>query len=227
VTQPPYPPPGPPGYGYPPPYPQQPYAQTLPAPRNGLGTTGLVLGICGLVFSFIPVVGLVAWPLVILGLIFGGLGLAAANRGEATNRGHSIAGLVCSGLGLVVCVVWLAAFSDAVDSTTSRSSASSRSAPAVRTPARAPAVVAPPVAPTPSGPRSTFGDGTYQVGVDVVAGTFVAPGGGNCYWARNADASGESIIANEWKPDQGQVIVTAKEGEFLEVSDCGTWTKRG
>jgi len=83
-----------------------------------------------------------------------------------------------------------------------------------------------PTVAAPLAPRITFGDGFYEVGRDVAAGTFVAPGGRNCFWARERDATGHSTIANEWSPGQGQVIVTAKAGEYLKVSDCGTWTKR-
>jgi hypothetical protein len=90
--------------GYAPQYQQQP---VMP-PKNGLGTAGFVLGLVGLLLSFIPLIGVVAWPLVILGLVFSILGLVRANKGVATNKGMSIAGLVLSAIGLVVCIAWLA-----------------------------------------------------------------------------------------------------------------------
>ncbi|HJP79548.1 MAG TPA: MmpS family transport accessory protein [Pseudonocardiaceae bacterium] len=77
-------------------------------PRNGLGTTGFVLGLIGLIFSPIPIVGVVAWPLVILGVIFSAIGIARTRSGAATNKGLSIAGLVLSVIGLVVCILWVA-----------------------------------------------------------------------------------------------------------------------
>ncbi|UOZ04285.1 DUF4190 domain-containing protein [Amycolatopsis sp. WQ 127309] len=80
-------------------------------PRNGLGTAGFVLGLVGLIFSPIPIIGLVAWPLVIIGLVLSFLGLGRANKGVATNKGLAIAGIVLSAIGLVVCVIWVAAFS--------------------------------------------------------------------------------------------------------------------
>lgn len=83
-------------------YPPQPVTQ----PRNGVGTAGFVLGLVGLLFSFIPIVGVVAWPLVILGLVLSLVGLARANKGVATNKGLAIAGAVLSALGLLVCVLW-------------------------------------------------------------------------------------------------------------------------
>ncbi|MEQ3554615.1 MmpS family transport accessory protein [Pseudonocardia nematodicida] len=73
-----------------------------------------MLGILGLLFSFIPFIGVIAWPLVILGLIFGVLGVLRASRGRATNRGVAIAGTVLSALGLVICIVYAAAFNAAV-----------------------------------------------------------------------------------------------------------------
>jgi hypothetical protein len=77
-------------------------------PRNGLGTTGFVLGLLGLVLAPIPIVGIVAWPLVIIGLILSFVGLGRARKGRATNKRLAIAGIVLSVLGLIVCIVWVA-----------------------------------------------------------------------------------------------------------------------
>ena len=78
--------------------------------RNGLGTAGFVLGLLGLVFSFIPIVGVVAWPLVLVGLCLGVFGLVRVSRGQAGNKGVAIAGVVLSALGLAVCVAWVVLF---------------------------------------------------------------------------------------------------------------------
>ncbi|WP_433265886.1 MmpS family transport accessory protein [Actinosynnema sp. CS-041913] len=82
-------------------------------PQNGLGTAGFVLGLLGLLFSFLPVIGLVAWPLVILGLVLGAVGIVRASSGRATNKGLAVAGVVLSAAGLVVCILWVAVFSKA------------------------------------------------------------------------------------------------------------------
>jgi Mycobacterium membrane protein len=79
-------------------------------PRNGVGTAGFVLGLVGFLFSFIPLIGVVAWPLVILGLVLSLVGIARASKGVASNKGLAIAGAVLSLLGLVVCVLWTALF---------------------------------------------------------------------------------------------------------------------
>lgn len=95
---------------YPPreqPYPAPVYVAPL---TNGMGTAALVLGILGLVFSFIPVIGLIAWPLVILGVIFGAVGIGKAGKAPGTPKGAAIAGLTCSLVGLLICVLWLAGF---------------------------------------------------------------------------------------------------------------------
>lgn len=83
--------------------------------ENGLGTAGFVIGLVGLLFSPIPLIGVVAWPLVILGLVFSLVGSNRARRGRATNGGLAIAGIVLSSLGLLICILWAAVFSKAVN----------------------------------------------------------------------------------------------------------------
>ncbi|KUL40320.1 DUF4190 domain-containing protein [Streptomyces regalis] len=98
-----------PGYGhphatpsYPAGYPQAPgYAMPL-QPSNGMGTTGLVLGIIGVVCSLTFFLWFFGVVLGILGIIFGAIGRSKAGRGEATNKGAATAGLVC---GIVATVI--------------------------------------------------------------------------------------------------------------------------
>ncbi|MFE6622922.1 DUF4190 domain-containing protein [Streptomyces sp. NPDC057740] len=98
-----------PGYGYPPAGPSYPAAHP-PAPgygmpmqpSNGMGTTGLVLGIIGVVCSLTFFLWFFGVILGILGIIFGAIGRGKANRGEATNKGAATAGLVC---GIVATVI--------------------------------------------------------------------------------------------------------------------------
>lgn len=84
-------------------------------PRNGLGTAGFVLGLIGLIFSFVPIIGVVAWPLVILGLIFSLIGFLRGRSGRATNKGLALAGMILSAIGLVICIVWTATTAKAAD----------------------------------------------------------------------------------------------------------------
>lgn len=101
-------------------YAPMPPSPAMPAPfqyKNGLGTAGFVLGLVGLVFAFIPLIGIIAWPLTILGLIFGIIGTLRASRGQASNKGMAITAVVLSAIGLVICVIWTAAFGKAVSDT--------------------------------------------------------------------------------------------------------------
>ncbi|MFJ5227260.1 DUF4190 domain-containing protein [Streptomyces sp. NPDC088400] len=90
-----YPATGYPGYG-------QPGWQQPPA--NGMGVAALVLGIIG-------VVGFCMWGLgVILGvlaLIFGIIGRRRAHRGEATNGGMALAGIILGAIGMAIGAAFL------------------------------------------------------------------------------------------------------------------------
>lgn len=89
------------------------------APKNGLGTAGFVLGLLAALFAMIPIIGVIAWPLAILGLIFAVLGISRANQGVATNKGLAIAGTVLASVGLVLCIAWAAAFGSAAQQVSS------------------------------------------------------------------------------------------------------------
>lgn len=90
-------------------YPAAPYPAAGPltygmaaAPRNGMGTAALVLGIIGVVLCWIPFTG---WALNILAVIFGGVGIARAKSGQATNKSSALAGLILGVIGLAVWIV--------------------------------------------------------------------------------------------------------------------------
>jgi hypothetical protein len=71
-----------------------------------------------------------------------------------------------------------------------------------------------------------FGDGTWQVGKDIMAGTYrtrvASPG---CYFARLSGFGGTlgEIIANE-NADFPWVVTIAASDKGFESDDCGTWT---
>lgn len=99
----------------------------------------------------------------------------------------------------------------------------------------APAQAAAPVeqeAPAPSGPLTTVGPGTYEVGTgdgQVAPGKYRSPGpdGAACYYARlkNNDGVLNDIIDNEIS--QGQTLLTVKDSDgYLEVQGC-TFEKTG
>ncbi len=71
------------------------------------------------------------------------------------------------------------------------------------------------------------GDGTYEVGVDVKPGTYVAApaDSGNCYWERSKGGGFSGIIEND--NTSGQALVTIKATDKLFTSSgCSDWTKR-
>jgi|SRR4051794_4818771 hypothetical protein len=86
----------------PPPGPYGPAAQQ----QNGLGVAGFVLGLVGLVFSIIPFVQVIAWPLVIVGVVLSAVGIAKVQKGQANNMGLAVAGLVTAIIGLFMCIAW-------------------------------------------------------------------------------------------------------------------------
>lgn len=101
------------GYGQAQAYGQPPYGQAggytygyAPGQQfsNGIGIAAMVLGIIAVVlFWFIGV----SWILALLAVIFGGVGISKANRGEANNKGMAVAGIVC---GSLVIAFWVIVF---------------------------------------------------------------------------------------------------------------------
>lgn len=200
------------------------YVPQYAAPKNGLGTTALVLGIVGTLFAMIPLVGVIAWPMVILGLIFGLIGIQRVRSGSATNKGVTIAGTVLSGVGLALCIVWAAAFGATVATTPAPQVGSFPTMPDVAN--VAPVVPAPaPVAPAPG---TIPGSGTFMVGSDIEPGTYKTggPESFGCYYARLKDTTGDfgSIINNNVSQGPATVTIKASDGAF-ETSGCQTWTK--
>lgn len=68
---------------------------------NGLGTAGFILALLGIVFCWIPVLDWILW---FLGVVFSAIGVFKAPRGLA------ITGLVLSFIGIIVLIVFAAAF---------------------------------------------------------------------------------------------------------------------
>ena len=109
-------PPPPPQYGYstsPPPYygqpsvGYQPYGAPVARPSNSSALAGLILGIAGLCVAWIPLLGIVAWLVNGLGMLFSVL---AFRRNDPETRTMSLVGMVLNGLALLVCVGWVALF---------------------------------------------------------------------------------------------------------------------
>lgn len=92
------------GYATPVPYgfvPHPVVVTHVAAPSNSTGVAGLVIGFIALLFSFIPVIGLIAWLLAPIGLLLSGIGMTKSPKGAA------IAGMILSGFALLICFAWL------------------------------------------------------------------------------------------------------------------------
>jgi hypothetical protein len=194
------------------------------APRNGYGTTALVVGIIGLVFCWVPVFGIVLAGIAIL---FGFLGLGRVKRGEATNHGHGVAGVVLGSIAaLIGIIVTVATFSVAAHTATAirhgdtpsmSTSAGSGDAVASRT--------------DPASPIG--GDGTYTVPDQMTPGTWQSAGPAEtaipmCYHARLSNLSGDlsAIKASDLTKGQATVTIAAGDAGFT-TSGCSPWTKVG
>ena len=95
-------PPGQPGYGQPG-YGQQPFGVPPPPAgnSNGLGTAALVLGILSLVTWFLFIGGLFG----VIAVVLGFLGRGKAKRGEASNGGMALAGIITGAVGILLTVL--------------------------------------------------------------------------------------------------------------------------
>jgi len=81
--------------------------------------------------------------------------------------------------------------------------------------------------PPPPGPKTSIStDGTYQVGVDIVPGTYRTAGGSSCYWARLSSLSTNDIIDNNNSSGPQVVGILPSDKAFL-TERCGAWQMTG
>ena len=71
---------------------------------------------------------------------------------------------------------------------------------------------------------ASFGDGTWQVGVDVLPGAYTSAGGPDCRHAFSAAVTGSDIVQSAVTEGPATVLL-ADGGGFFETSGCGTWTR--
>ena len=196
-----------------------------------------MLGIIALVFSVIPIVGVVEWFIWPIGLVVALIGFARVRSGEATNRGPALAGVITSGVAAAVCQLGLAI--TAVGSApapvaTAPSSLPPRdvSVPTTVPQQRATTTAVAPASAPPVGAATSVRNGTHAVGKDIAAGRYKTAGPPtnatirNCRWQSAKDDSGElrSIISSG--DTQGPGSVTVKAGEFFQTSGGCTWSKQ-
>lgn len=107
----PVPPPAPAAYGQQPfgqpPYGQQPFGTAPPvASNNGLGTAALVLGILAVLTGLVVLGG----ALGVVAIVLGAVGRGRAKRGQATNGGAALAGIILGAFGIALTILVIAAF---------------------------------------------------------------------------------------------------------------------
>ena len=72
---------------------------------------------------------------------------------------------------------------------------------------------------------TAFGDGTWQVGVDVAPGTYTSTGGPDCRYALRAAVTGGDIAASAVGPGPASVVL-AEDAGYVETSGCATWQRK-
>jgi hypothetical protein len=79
-----------------------------------------------------------------------------------------------------------------------------------------------------SPPAPTLTDGVYEVGAEIKAGIYKtrAPEGDDCYWARLADPDGDNILANHVGTGPMTLRVRSSD-KFVELSGGCEWRKVG
>lgn len=84
-------------------------------------------------------------------------------------------------------------------------------------------------APAPAGPADHFGDGTFEVLVDIKAGVYKTtggpPGAPICYWARMKDTRGEitSLLASGYGNTGPDIVTITPSDKAFETRGCGVW----
>jgi hypothetical protein len=102
-----------------------------------------------------------------------------------------------------------------------------------RTNSSPPPAAATPATPAATGPRATFGDGTWLVGTDITPGqyrTTVPATSDGCYWVRLKGTSGavSDIIGNGSGQTGTPVVVTIVGTDAaFNARGCGTWQRIG
>lgn len=80
--------------------------QSAGAPRNGLGIAALVVGVLAIVASITVVGGVVPG---LIAIVLGFIGRSRAKKGQATNGGVALAGIITGAVGVVLSIVLVVA----------------------------------------------------------------------------------------------------------------------
>lgn len=218
-------------FGMPIQYPQAPPMHGPPA--NGMGASALALGVCGAALAWVPLLGCLGWIACVLAIVFGSIGLASVNSGNATNRRSTIAGLTLGivglTLGVTVSIVWSAW--DEFESPEQQPGLTAETEP--ERPGTDSGVSESQQAgedePDPPG----IGAGTWRVGTEIEPGTYVTDNEGprsydSCSVTRLAGFSGEFSDIITWEYVQagsrGRITIESTDVGVEFSGDC-IWTK--
>jgi Na+/proline symporter len=83
---------------------------------NGLAVAGFVCGLIGAIFGLIPLLFWIAFPLGVLGLVFGGIAWHRARRdAERGGKGLAIAAVILGLLALVLAIIGIVIIDNAFE----------------------------------------------------------------------------------------------------------------
>jgi hypothetical protein len=229
---------------------------SAPPPKNGIVTAGLVLGIVGFVLCWVPGLGFLVG---ISAIIFSAIALSKAARKGKPITGLALGivtvlvnAIVTASLGgssppeaapVQDAKTSAAPVQDAKTSAAPVQDAKTSAAPVVTAPKEvatvepAPVVTtkapaAPPVeAKPPAEPAvaTSFGDGSYEVGVDVAPGKYKSTGATEGLFefcsVSTKNSKGDTV---DWETANAneQVLITIKRGQTVEASGCEEFRKR-
>ena len=194
------------------------------ADRNGMGTAGLVLGILAILTTLTLIFIPLAWILAGIGLILALVGFSRANRGEASNKGIALAGIITSSAAIGLSFLLIFGFGVSLGSSnpsTAKTRPGTSSGPAPSSAAAKPA-----------GPATSFGPGTWVVGEDIVPGTYKSAGAEEdlfefcsvITYAGDA-ADGNVIAINSANANEPIRIKVSGKVKSVKTSGCATFTK--
>ncbi|MEI8135869.1 MAG: DUF4190 domain-containing protein [Bacteroidota bacterium] len=84
----------------------------LPNGKN-LGIAGMILGIIAIIVSFIGCMAVCSILLAVVGLVLSAISMSQAKKAGAS-KGMAIAGLICSILAIIICLIWIFVFAAVV-----------------------------------------------------------------------------------------------------------------
>jgi hypothetical protein len=200
--------------------------QPEPRPSHGLATAGFVIALIGAVLALVPAVGVVSWVLAPLGLVLSIVGLQRSGR--MGGRGLAISGTILGALGLLICLIWMAAFVFSITHTTTTGPSTTPSSSSRYT--SAPSAAAVPDSSTGAG---GFSQGTYEVGTgsgQIAPGKYRTTGASPDQLWQFCMASREkgdgSAIGFPVTTNTGPAFVTVRSSDgMVEFSGSCTWTR--